>query len=197
MSTGTKRPYIGIFPIAQQIVNKLEPYCERIEIAGSLRRGREMIGDIELVALPVRPPQQQPSLFAPSEPDLKGETKLDAFLNSKIEQFRLNGRKLKSFRYAGIQVDLFLPLPSDWGWRLLLSTGSGEFNKWLVTQQTRGGAMPFGMSSKDGSLWRNGEKIETWDEAAAFEALNLPWIPPHFREVGQWQTFIDSLKEKS
>jgi DNA polymerase/3'-5' exonuclease PolX len=55
MSAAVKFPYPVVLPIAGRIVEALRPYCERIEIAGSLRREKPMVGDIEIVAIPRRP----------------------------------------------------------------------------------------------------------------------------------------------
>ena len=38
--------------IAEKVKAELAPHCERIEIAGSLRRKKEFVGDIEIVAIP-------------------------------------------------------------------------------------------------------------------------------------------------
>lgn len=38
--------------VAAEMVEALRPYCHRVEVAGSIRRGREWIGDIEIVAIP-------------------------------------------------------------------------------------------------------------------------------------------------
>jgi DNA polymerase/3'-5' exonuclease PolX len=38
--------------IAPDLIQHLTLYCDKLNIAGSLRRGREMVGDIELVAIP-------------------------------------------------------------------------------------------------------------------------------------------------
>ena len=111
MSKGQKRPYEQVMPIAQHIVEALRPFCEngRIEIAGSLRRGRQMVGDIEICAIPKRPYKLQRSLFQPKEVDFDAQTELGKFLKSKLKEkyWRLDGQKLKSFYYSGIQVDLF------------------------------------------------------------------------------------------
>ncbi len=55
MSTTTKRPIQTVMPIAQRLLSALAPNCHRVELAGSLRRGRPMVGDIEIVAIPIRP----------------------------------------------------------------------------------------------------------------------------------------------
>ncbi len=38
--------------LALKIIAELKPFCERIEIAGSIRRGRSLVNDIDIVALP-------------------------------------------------------------------------------------------------------------------------------------------------
>lgn len=41
-----------VWPIAQDVVGQLRPHCYRAELAGSVRRGKNLIGDIEVVAIP-------------------------------------------------------------------------------------------------------------------------------------------------
>ena len=52
MSTGLRYTLAEAQRIAGAIVGQLDPSCVRLEIAGSLRRGRPDVGDIELVAIP-------------------------------------------------------------------------------------------------------------------------------------------------
>ena len=52
MSDGVKRPHRQMMAVAQNVAAWLHPNCERIEIAGSLRRRKPQSGDIELVAIP-------------------------------------------------------------------------------------------------------------------------------------------------
>ena len=52
MSTKNHRPYKVVKIIADGLVERLYSTCLRIEIAGSLRRQRPMVGDIELVCVP-------------------------------------------------------------------------------------------------------------------------------------------------
>lgn len=48
----TKTPLAKIRPIALKLVERLHPYCEKIEIAGSIRRGKPLVKDIEIVTIP-------------------------------------------------------------------------------------------------------------------------------------------------
>jgi DNA polymerase/3'-5' exonuclease PolX len=53
MSTGAKIPYATALAAAQSLEAALEPYCARTLIAGSLRRRRPAVGDLELVVMPI------------------------------------------------------------------------------------------------------------------------------------------------
>jgi hypothetical protein len=53
--TGQRLPYTQAFEIAQEVYETLRPHCARIEIAGSIRRQREDIGD-RLWCINVRKP---------------------------------------------------------------------------------------------------------------------------------------------
>jgi DNA polymerase/3'-5' exonuclease PolX len=53
--------------IASQVITKLAPYCERIEVAGSIRRRRPFVHDIDVVVIPTN--QGQLGFW---KPDFKG-----------------------------------------------------------------------------------------------------------------------------
>lgn len=104
MSTGVRFDYDIAKKVADKLVTTLAPACDRIEIAGSLRRGTDTVGDIELVCIPsfvhrrvggpaaplqlglFPEPQQQP-LF---ERDLAG-TELVSHLDETLEQLVADG----------------------------------------------------------------------------------------------------------
>ena len=75
--------------LAKKLVDELAPYCQRIEIAGSVRRQSAEVGDIELVAIPKfaeRPTVTQQNLFEPQTP-----TSLERFsvLDQKLDQMQV------------------------------------------------------------------------------------------------------------
>lgn len=192
MSTGTKRPFEQGLVIAQEVVEKLRPTCQQIEIAGSIRRKRPMVGDIEIVAIPhyLRNIFQQVDYTQPSQ--------LDLFLEEKGVNLLVGGKmykkgqreKQKRFMYKGVQVDLFLVVPENWGIIYTIRTGSAEFSKWLVTSRQDGGAMPHGLKSDGGYLqrWDNDQWhiIPTLTEESVFEALGLTYIPTDCRDDQKW-----------
>ena len=179
MSANTKLPRDVVLPTAQRLLDALRPHCHRIELAGSLRRDRPTVGDIELVAIPIA----RTDLFGAP---VKGPTALDAFLAEKSVALTKNGDRYKQFAYGKgggrpHVVDLFLPTPATWGSIFTIRTGSWEFSRWLVTSQAAGGACPEGVAFTDGRLYAHGRRLATPEEADVFTALGLAYIEPPLR----------------
>lgn len=140
---------------AKRFIEDFQPYCRRIEVAGSVRRKKEdWIKDIEIVIVP--DPVQA------------------ADLRNKLAK---HGGRFPSahthFHYAGRQFDLYITTPEKWGCIFLIRTGSKEFSKAIVTL-----ALKKDMKFHLGRLWRGSTLIETPEEADVFEALGLAWIEP-------------------
>lgn len=182
MSKSPKRPYAEIFPVAKRIVERLRPYCQRIELAGSLRRGRPLVGDIELVALP----RAQLDLFGNST---GSRTLLDRFLEESGVQFAKNGKLYKQFAYGRHTVDLFLPAsPEHWGSIFQIRTGSHGFNMWIQNAVALAADVRF----KEGRLYRRSDSLllDSPEEDDVFRHLQLPWIPPQHRDDEQWLAYV-------
>lgn len=113
--------------IAKAALQALEPYCIRIEIAGSIRREKEIVGDIEIVCIP-KP--YETGLFTSGIASVvnqwekvKGELE---YGKSKYTQRVLPG-KLTGFDDKRITLDLFFAEPGNWGTILAIRTGSAEY----------------------------------------------------------------------
>lgn len=170
----TKRPYDEALAIANDLLTLLRPACERIEIAGSLRRKKAEIGDIEVVAIPKT--RAVKDLF---DNEIARVSLVDLTLEDMA--FTKNGDKYKQFEYGGMTVDLFLATPETWGVIYVIRTGNAEFSHWLVTPHYAGGAMPGTMRCQDGRLWKSGAVLNTPEEADVFAALGLAWVEPEAR----------------
>lgn len=187
---------------AEALMEYLRPACTRIEIAGSIRREKPEVKDIEIVAIPdlsIVVPRARPEFGMPIPPVHK--TMMDKLVADGIERgdFRLepgypykdkNGDRMKSFylNYAGIQCDLFLVLPpATWGVQMLIRTGSADFSHWCVTRKSHGGTLPNGYRVKDGAVWNRatGTPIGFDDEREFMEFLGLGWIEPRDR-LARW-----------
>jgi DNA polymerase/3'-5' exonuclease PolX len=176
----TKMPYAQALEIAQGFVAAIRPYCERVEIAGSLRRQKEEIGDIEVVAIP------------------KIVMGLDLFGNAGVAHslleegtrsfnLLLDGPFQKKIQFAFIDVDLFITTPEKFGVIFAIRTGSADFSKWLVTTKQKGGALPSNMRVHDGRVWMGQHALVTPEEVDFFKAIGLTWVHPEQRAEGRWR----------
>jgi DNA polymerase/3'-5' exonuclease PolX len=178
--------------VAQEALEALASACLRIEVAGSIRRRRPDVADIELVAVP----RTAPILDLLGEP--RGERDLldelcrqllhDGILTHRYDTagHRAFGAKYKRVGYHGragaLPLDLFVVTPpAQWGVLLAIRTGPGGYSKRLVTPRSYHGGMPAGMQVFEGALWGRGGVVDTPEEEDFFRALGLVWLPPEQR----------------
>ena len=159
-----KRVRLGdALPLAERIVEYLRRVrgTTRVEYAGSLRRGRETIGDIDVLASTARPDALHDA-FGAMPGVLKvlvaGETKSSVRLES------------------GMQVDLRVVDAASFGAALLYFTGSKEHNVVLRERAVRMkmSLNEYGMTGR--------RAVDAGTEASIYCALGLPFIPPEMRE---------------
>jgi DNA polymerase (family 10) len=144
---------------------KATPGVAEIVPAGSLRRGRETIGDLDLLVT-------GPDPTAVLEPFVK---------LSRVEEVLARGENKASAKVGrdGLQVDVRALPPDSLGAALQYFTGSKDHN---VAIRTR--AVKMGLKLSEYGLFRveDDSKIAGETEAGVYEALGLPWIPPELRE---------------
>lgn len=174
-------PYARALDIALGFVYDIGDDCERIEIAGSLRRRKETIGDIEVVCIPK---------YSPAGLDLFGDPcPARSLLEEYIGSYHLlkNGPNYKQIQLHSVNVDLFVTTPAQWGVIFTVRTGSSDFSHWLVTPRQQGGGCPGWLRVKDGRIVdKQGHPLETPEECDVFQALHVPWIEPEKRTDGRW-----------
>ena len=154
--------------IAERIVTALAPACERIEIAGSLRRRRPDVHDIDLVLIP----RDRVDLLI----------RLMNLYGRKPEKIGEKYVMLKSF--DGIQVDLYLATPETWATLLLIRTGSKEHNiKLAQLAQRLGYRLKANGEGIDGPVKGQGAPCIMRSEADIFQTLGLPYREPWEREA--------------
>ncbi|HEX2221513.1 MAG TPA: DNA polymerase/3'-5' exonuclease PolX [Candidatus Limnocylindria bacterium] len=140
------------------------PGVHRIEPAGSLRRRRATIGDLDLLAAVDDPAELIATLDRLPE----------------VEKVLSAGSDKSSILLRdGPQVDLMVCPPAAWGTHLVHFTGSKEHNVAL-----RGRALDRGLSlsEKGFKVLDDGELLLAADEEEVYARLELPWIPPELRE---------------
>jgi DNA polymerase/3'-5' exonuclease PolX len=161
--------------IANRLVDELAVYCERIEIAGSLRRLKPEVGDIELVAIP----KVETDMFG----DVATAHQLDFVDWDAFGSVVKNGHKYKQIALkVGVNLDLFIVTPpAQWGVQFMIRTGSAEFSHRLVTPKKYGGMMPSNLRVKGGAIWSSNHIIETPEEQDVFGLIGVPFIAPELR----------------
>jgi DNA polymerase (family 10) len=152
--------------LAEEILEELRGVqaAQRCAYAGSLRRMRETIGDIDLLVAADR--------SAPV---------MDAFTSMRyVERVQARGETKSSILTTkGLQVDLRVVEPAVWGAALQYFTGSKAHNI-----RTRDMAVRKGLKLSEYGLFRakSGKLIVAETEEEVYERLGLPWIPPPLRE---------------
>jgi len=179
--------YASALEIASALVEQFEPYCERVAIAGSIRRGKADVKDIEIVAKPFTTPIE--NMFGDATGYL---SRMNDFPYDELGALVKGGSRMKQILlHEGISLDLFIVLPpAQWGVIYTIRTGPKEFNVWTQTPRREGGAMPSFAKTKDGAVWAHGEIIPMPEEQDFLDFLELGWIEPAERKArwGQYPT---------
>lgn len=151
---------------AEEILAELESakVAERLSYAGSLRRMRETIGDIDLLA-------------AGGDP----EKIMDAFteLDGVVRVAARGTTKSTVITRSGLQVDLRVVAPDEWGAALQYFTGSKDHNV-----KVREHAVKLGFKLSEYGLFRvkGGERVAAATEEEIYEALGMQTPVPTIRE---------------
>jgi DNA polymerase (family X) len=178
----TRLPLATARRLAEKIAGELRPFCEQLEIAGSIRRGRPDCGDIDLVLLP--------SCRA-NVGRIVDRCARHATIHKRGEQYVVftlaNGFQLDLwFAHSGevTQPDLLDPAvetaPGNFGVLLLARTGSAMFNVWIA-QVAKAAGLHFN-PHRGIERTKGGRVIAATEEAEVFSALGLQFIPPEKRE---------------
>jgi DNA polymerase (family 10) len=175
-------PIIEALPLAQTIVERLRklPGIANIEIAGSLRRGSATVGDIDIVC-------------AARDEDSARIIAADFVKIPEAQRVLAHGQtKASILTSAGVQVDLRIVAPENFGAALLYFTGSKHHNVKL-----RGRAQDMEMTLNEWGLYRLAayekaakkpgaapaiKAVAGETEASVYSALGLAMIEPELRE---------------
>ncbi|WP_121741067.1 DNA polymerase/3'-5' exonuclease PolX [Natronorubrum halophilum] len=161
-------------PLADDVLEFLEGVeaVERCEVAGSIRRWRETIGDVDVLVATEA-----------------GEDVIEAFVgwdsvDSEIE----SGPEKASVRVGEIRVDLRVVVPAEFGSALQYFTGSKDHNvrlrNYAIARDMKlneYGAFDVSAVDDPDSGQRVGERVAGETEEGMYSSLGLPWIPPELR----------------
>ena len=152
------------------MVIKLSPYCDRIQVAGSIRRRRPFPRDIDIVCIPSNQGQFITALRA-------------------LGPFKIGGAAIiRVAMPTGVELDVYIAEAKTWATLLLIRTGSAGHNIRLCSKAKQlrmklhadgSGLFQLNAPGSDGEEVR----IAGDTEQSIFAALGLPYIQPEQREV--------------
>ena len=150
--------------LAEQVKATLLPYCQRIEIVGSIRREKATVHDIDVVLIP-----------KPYAAVVMGG------LLTTIGELKASGDKIKRVHLPteNIDIDIYLATPASWATLVLIRTGSKENNIRLATLAKRKGWHL--MANGNGLFNDRGERIAGDSEQSIYQALGIPYQEPQER----------------
>lgn len=168
--------------IANKIVAHISPAMSRAEVAGSIRRRKPIVGDIEIVGIPGdrnRLLRLLGEVGQTIKPGVPGTVPWTPRGDARYIRLRLE---------EGMNLDLFLARPENWGGLFLMRTGSAAdnagnpfsgfvpsiFKRWKV--MSGGGRMTDVMPTMP-----TGEQLWVPEEQDFFDLLEMDFVPPEER----------------
>lgn len=178
--------YAEALIIATTWVKKLQPFCDRIQIAGSIRREKSFVNDIEIVAVPKVVIQSD--LFAgkvtmrhPGFAEvLQDQNELTVIKGNahtgKYTQVHLDKHNIK--------MDVFTATAENFGLILGIRTGSADYSHKVLAN----GWVKAGYHSVDGMLCKNDVPVEVREEVDLFKLIGIPYVEPSKRNL-KWENY--------
>ena len=145
--------------LAKEVITILSPFCKRIEVAGSIRRRKAEVHDVDIVLIPN------------SLVDIVGI--LQKKMQAKVEK---RGKLIISLKIRDEGVDLNLATEETFVPLLLFRTGSWQHNTKLATKAKR-----LGLKFSPYGVFKDDKRIDDNTEEGIFSALGEDYIPTEER----------------
>ncbi len=170
-TTQASRLYSEASAIGEELAGlaKQSSLFSHVDIAGSLRRGKAVFKDIDILLVPKKgtsTAQAQKLLLSFADNEPPGTGVIGA------------GETKVSIRRTGLQVDFRIVPPESHPAALQHFTGSKEHNTALRTR-----AKSMGLKMSEYGVFKGEKALPTADEAGVYAAVGLPWIAPEIREA--------------
>ena len=196
-------PHFAAAKVAAYIIKLLRPHCLQIHLAGSLRRMRPYVHDIEIVCQPL---QQLVARNLLGEEIFETSQDFNRALETvtlSITRGHTNGRMMQIVTSSkicpGIKLDLFMPQPPDYYRQYAIRTGSAEYARLIANTWVKKGwcGTDDGLRKRNECTQKKGIDKTAWhctkakptlppvwqSEGDFFSWLGLEYIDPEFREI--------------
>jgi len=162
---------------AENVQGLLAAHCEPgyCEIAGSIRRKKKLVGDVEIVCIPKK--VMDMDLFGHVE-----EQRDQGFIDQVNIFSKVKGKPTGKYTQRivyGVKVDIFMVNHDSWGTQLAIRTGPAEYSHKVLARRW----CSMGYKMEGGVLHRNGEAVPVKNERSLFNLLGLRWVEPENRRA--------------
>lgn len=190
MSGGVRYPRAVAEKVITDIVNDLGPWTERYDIAGSYRRGKADVGDVEMVYIPKYRNRVTDLFGAIEQVDLLGEWLEENMLSpGAMFSLRMNsaGRKIGFgplnkmlvHNATNVPVDIFTTSAANWGMAMVVRTGPADLNIHIMRAFLAKGMKGHAY----GGVTRRGLDMPMPTEEDVFKALGWSYRVPQDRDA--------------
>ena len=147
-----------VYYVAEKEFQRLRPLCEFISYAGSIRRKVPDAKDVDFVVIP------------------KNVTQLQSYVLTHQAGNIGVGKAQMSYKYLGVEVDLFIASRDDWGAQLHWRTGPKGHNIGFCCI-----AKKAGWTLNEHGLWSGGTLLAGKTEEDIYKYLGKTWKAPELR----------------
>lgn len=178
-----KWPRSAALEVAKELCARLKPHCKKLIVAGSLRRRKAEVGDVEILYVS-RMAERPLDMFSTQLVSLADEeiTKMldDGSLTkrpSKTGSTAWGDKNKLAVHRSGMPVDLFSTVDESWCNYLVCRTGPANSNTRIATEAQRRGYRwnPYGIGY---TKLADGTVTAMDSEAAVFAFVGLPYAEP-------------------
>lgn len=183
MSDKVKYPRAAALAVAKELCDYLRPLTARLIVAGSLRRKKELVGDVEILFIPLCKAVPFDLFGTTVQMSLADDRLCDLLENGTLaKRTNVNGsetwgekNKLAVHVASGIPVDLFAATEANWFNYLVCRTGGMESN---IAIAAKAKAIGWQWNPYGEGFSRRGEVRRMESERAVFDFVRLPYKEP-------------------
>lgn len=179
---GTHLTFSQAFELAKHIHAEFVPVCERVKIAGSLRRRKGTVSDLEFV---IEPKKAVADLFGTEKHDVDSIKAVALSLGTILKGGDKYIQVGDAGGASGVKLDIFIVTPpANWWCILAIRTGPWDLGKVCMEQFNR-----YNLKHDGGRLLdRHGNEVPVESEEDFFRHARMPYFKPHLRDTPEAKT---------
>lgn len=168
---------------AHELIARLAGTYDRLEVAGSVRRGSATVKDVELVGKGLA---NDPGLLLRRLDSLLGDGVIHLARYGDQMTTRW-GEKYRGFLFQQMRFELFMADDDNWGYVLWLRTGPGDANQFVMMKMSE---FESPVRAREGYLWHGLRRLTVPHEAEMFRLLGMPYVQPQDRDIGIYRQYL-------